>query len=68
MQAEAIAFLAEIKTNPVIDDLEQYSSIVGPKLNIHIFGQAVLHHIVQRFLHNAIQAKRGWRLQLRQRA
>lgn len=58
METETFSLAAHIETDPIVGNLKHYSLVIEPQLHFCPIGKAVLHDIVQRLLHDAIQAKR----------
>jgi hypothetical protein len=51
--------VTDIEADPIVDDPKQDLPIIGCKLYLHVLGLAVLSDVMQRFLHDTVQSKRG---------
>jgi hypothetical protein len=51
--------VVDVEADPVVDYPKRYLPIIGRKLYLHVLGLAVRNDIMQRFLRDTIQRKRG---------
>ena len=58
MEAKTFSLAAEIETDPIIGNPKQYSLVVASQFHLYGISETVPNDVVQRFLRDAIQAKR----------